>query len=73
MKSIADLQEIIEQELRNINIPKNPENLYKPIDYIIGLGGTTMRPILVLIAHQLFTRNFKNLVFFVPYGTGQLY
>ena len=49
MKSISDLQEIIEQELSNINIPKTPENLYKPIDYVIGLGGKRMRPILVLI------------------------
>ena len=54
MKSISDLHEIIEQELSNINIPKTPENLYKPIDYVIGLGGKRMRPILVLIAHQLF-------------------
>ena len=60
MKSISDLQEIIEQELSNINIPKTPENLYKPIDYLIGLGGKRMRPILVLIAHQLFDTDLKN-------------
>ena len=60
MKSISDLQEIIEQELSNINIPKAPENLYKPIDYVIRLGGKRMRPILVLIAHQLFDRDFKK-------------
>ena len=60
MKSISDLQEIIEQELSNINIPKSPENLYKPINYVIGLGGKRIRPILVLIAHQLFGRDFKN-------------
>ena len=60
MKSISDLQEIIEQELSNINIPKNPENLYKPIDYVIELGGKRMRPILVLIAHQLFDTDLKN-------------
>ena len=60
MKSISDLQEIIEQELSNINIPKTPENLYKPIDYVIGLGGKRMRPILVLIAHQLFDADLKN-------------
>ena len=51
MRSISDLQEIIEQELRNINIPKTPENLYRPIDYLIGLGGKRMRPMLVLTAH----------------------
>ena len=60
MKSISDLQEIIEQELSNINIPKIPENLYKPIDYVIGLGGKRIRPILVLMAHQLFDRNIEK-------------
>mgnify|MGYP001241164801 CR=1 FL=1 len=60
MKSISDLQAIIEQELSNINIPKAPENLYKPIDYVIGLGGKRMRPILVLIAHQLFDTDIKK-------------
>ena len=62
MKSISDLQEIIEQELSNINIPKTPENLYKPIDYVIGLGGKRMRPILLLIAHQLFDENIEKAI-----------
>ena len=60
MKSIVDFQAIIEQELNNIYIPNTPENLYKPIDYVIGLGGKRMRPILVLIAHQLFDTDLKN-------------
>ena len=62
MKSISDLQAIIEQELSNIHIPKTPENLYKPIDYVIGLGGKRMRPILVLTAHQLFDRDLKKAI-----------
>jgi geranylgeranyl diphosphate synthase type II len=62
MKSISDLQEIIEGELSNINTPKTPENLYKPIDYVIGLGGKRMRPILVLVAHQLFDRDLKKAI-----------
>ena len=62
MKSVSDLQEIIEEELSNINAPKTPENLYKPIDYVIGLGGKRMRPILVLVAHQLFDRDLKKAI-----------
>ena len=33
---------------------KEPENLYKPIDYIMSLGGKRMRPILVLMSCNLF-------------------
>ncbi len=37
------------------NLTKNePKNLYKPIDYIMSLGGKRMRPILVLMSCDLF-------------------
>tara|TARA_B100001758_G_C18397126_1_gene606680 strand:+ start:1101 stop:2066 length:966 start_codon:yes stop_codon:yes gene_type:complete len=60
MKSISDLQVIIEQGLRNINISKTPENLYSPIDYVIKLGGKRLRPTLMLIAHQLFDKDIQK-------------
>ena len=60
MKSISDLQVIIEQGLRNINIPKTPESLYSPIDYVIKLGGKRLRPTLMLISHQLFDKDIKK-------------
>lgn len=31
-----------------------PKELYEPIDYILNLGGKQLRPVLVLMAHQLF-------------------
>ena len=57
MKSIKELQEIIEKELASISYPENPADLYDPIDYVLGLGGKRMRPILLLLAHQLFNQN----------------
>ena len=57
MKSIKDLQQIIEKELVGISYPDNPADLYAPIDYVLSLGGKRMRPILLLLAHQLFNQN----------------
>lgn len=57
MKSIKELQQIIEQELAGISYPENPADLYAPIDYVLGLGGKRMRPILLLLAHQLYNQN----------------
>ena len=37
-----------------------PKNLYEPIDYIIKLGGKRMRPILLLLAHQLYNKDFSQ-------------
>lgn len=59
MKSIKDLQQIIEKELVGISYPDNPADLYAPIDYVLSLGGKRMRPILLLLAHQLFNQNIS--------------
>ena len=62
MKSIQELSTIISDELGRIEYPKNPSLLYEPIDYILGLGGKRMRPILVLMAHQLFDKNIEKAI-----------
>lgn len=59
MKSIKELQQIIEKELAGISYPDNPADLYAPIDYVLGLGGKRMRPILLLLAHQLYNQNLE--------------
>ena len=39
---------------------KDPVNLYEPIKYILDLGGKRIRPLLVLLAADLFGDNFKK-------------
>ena len=62
MKSIQELSVLISDELGKIEYPKNPSLLYEPIDYILGLGGKRMRPILVLMAHKLFDKNIEKAI-----------
>jgi len=62
MKSIQELSAIISEELVRIEYPKTPRSLYEPIDYILGLGGKRMRPILVLMAYQLFDKNIEKAI-----------
>ena len=54
MQSIETLRRLVEQELLSIKYPKEPTDLYTPIEYTLSLGGKRMRPILVLLAHQLY-------------------
>ncbi len=35
----------------------NPKNLYEPIDYMMGLGGKRLRPVLTLMGYELFGNN----------------
>ena len=37
-----------------------PKNLYEPIDYILKLGGKRIRPVLTLMAADIFSSNFKK-------------
>ena len=62
MKSIQELSALVSDELGRIEYPKNPSLLYEPIDYILALGGKRMRPILVLMAHQLFDKNIEKAI-----------
>ena len=60
MKSIADLQDIIEYQLQNLTFPNVPKNLYDPIKYILSIGGKRTRPSLTLMAHQLFNNELQQ-------------
>lgn len=39
---------------------REPKNLYEPIDYILKLGGKRIRPILTLLAADIFSGDFKK-------------
>lgn len=54
MYNPAQLQEIIENAIQNIQYPVHPARLYEPIRYIMSLGGKRIRPALTLMAADLF-------------------
>ena len=62
MKDLASLLEIIENGIENLDYPDNPDLLYNPIRYIMGVPGKRIRPLLVLMAHQLFDENLEKAI-----------
>ena len=62
MKTLQELQILIQKELNTINFPIEPKNLYDPIKYVLDIGGKRMRPILTLMAHQLFNLDIEKSV-----------
>ena len=59
MHNPVQLQQIIEKAILKINYPKHPANLYEPIRYIMNLGGKRIRPVMVLMASELFNDEVK--------------
>lgn len=60
MHSISVYQEHFLAYLEDQKILKEPKNLYEPIDYILRLGGKRMRPVLTLMATEVFNVDFKK-------------
>lgn len=60
MYSIVDLQTIIAQALLQRDFPAEPSNLYDPIRYFLSIGGKRLRPVLTLLATDLFGEKIEK-------------
>lgn len=60
MLSISKYREVFLEYLDSKIINKEPANLYEPITYILQLGGKRLRPVLVLMAADIFDSSYKN-------------
>lgn len=60
MHAIDQYQDFFTAYLESQNITKEPKNLYEPIDYIVGLGGKRMRPVLTLMASEVFDADYAK-------------
>ncbi|MFZ0491294.1 MAG: polyprenyl synthetase family protein [Salegentibacter sp.] len=54
MLSIPQYREVFSEYLESSVKVKQPENLYEPMKYILDLGGKRLRPVLVLMAAEIF-------------------
>ncbi|MBK8491236.1 MAG: polyprenyl synthetase family protein [Saprospirales bacterium] len=59
MEFIKPFQQAYQDFLDRNPFQKEPRNLYDPADYIMGLGGKRLRPVLLLIGHYLFDENYQ--------------
>lgn len=62
MQKIIELQELVSNRIKEKKYSKYPEQLYDPLDYIMSLGGKRMRPVLVLLAHHLYSDKHEEAI-----------
>ena len=60
MQNLSQLTAVFKQYLSENKFSKLPENLYQPIDYILGLGGKRIRPVLLLAGYALFREDVER-------------
>ena len=54
MYKASELREMVQKELLEAGYVTYPEMLFEPINYLIGDGGKRLRPVLLLMAYNLF-------------------
>lgn len=63
MYNYTDCLTIIEKEIKLLSSKnKEPQELYNPVSYILQLGGKRLRPVMVLMADNLFSDNLENAI-----------
>ena len=62
MQSIKPFATYFENGLENYSFPKSPQNLYDPLTYFLKLGGKRIRPLLTLMATEMFGINKESAI-----------
>jgi len=60
MTTIEKLRGQFLSYLKDNHFENQPEALYQPINYIMELGGKRMRPVMLLMAHELFDQKVEK-------------
>ena len=51
----------IHSYIENLSYMREPEGLYDPIEYVLGLGGKRLRPVLMLLAYNLYKEDVERI------------
>ncbi len=62
MYTIKDLQELVLEAINDQSFPQEPKELYEPVSYLMNLGGKRLRPVLLLMAVDLFKGKVKDAI-----------
>lgn len=54
MKTAAEILQMVNKAIKDTAFERQPKSLYEPIEYVMALGGKRIRPVLLLMAYQLY-------------------
>lgn len=62
MKTSDQLLEQVNNYIDNLPYDRKPYSLYEPIKYVLSLGGKRIRPVLMLLAYQLYKDDAESIM-----------
>nr|WP_297166126.1 polyprenyl synthetase family protein [uncultured Dysgonomonas sp.] len=60
MYTFSDILNKINDEVNSLKFEGNPKSLFEPIDYILELGGKRVRPVLAVMAYNLYKDDIEK-------------
>lgn len=60
--NVKRLLDLINEDIRSMDLEIEPSELYEPIRYILSLGGKRLRPLLALLSYSLFLKDPERIV-----------
>lgn len=62
MMTIEEILNIIEKTIHQLNLSKNPVELYEPIKYALDNGGKRIRPLLLMLSYLNYRENIEEAI-----------
>lgn len=62
MNKIERYQQLINQEIESLKLGREPVEVYDPIYYMLSIGGKRFRPLLVILAYEIFRSDVTKII-----------
>ena len=62
MKTATEILQLFNQALQAHPFDRKPAGLYEPVKYVLSLGGKRIRPVLMLMAYQLYRDDLESIL-----------
>ena len=62
MKTANEILRIVNKALTEMSFDRQPQSLYEPIMYVLALGGKRIRPVLMLMAYELYRDDIETII-----------
>lgn len=62
MYTASELLEKINSHIANLKFDRTPQGLYDPVSYVLSMGGKRIRPVLMLMAYNLYREDISRIL-----------
>ncbi len=62
MKTSQELLDMVNDFINNLPYEREPQTIYDPIRYVLSLGGKRIRPVLMLLAYNMYKDNPEHIL-----------